>query len=124
MKLVYLDYEGVLTPWPPASNREYFQSADILVDLLQPYADVKLVLSTSWVLTHSLRGAQLHLPKELQERVIGSTFDERIVDRDAFSEMPRHQQILEDVERRKPTQWLAIDDDAWVLMPRPNGAVR
>jgi len=28
-----------------------------------------------------------------------------------FEELPRHAQILQDVERRRPRQWLAVDDE-------------
>jgi hypothetical protein len=78
------------------------------------------VLSTSWVLRFGCAGASLRLPKGLRSRVIGATYNgEELED---FVYLPRGEQVTADVLRRKPSQWLALDDDAqgWPAWALPN----
>lgn len=125
MKVVYLDFDGVLHPeavyWNPkrgaylrddlaAKGHTLFEHAQLLEELLAPYDDVRIVLSTSWVLQYRFSGAARRLPKGLQERCIGATFH-TAMGRHAFENIPRGQQVAEDVRRRRPTAWLAIDDN-------------
>jgi hypothetical protein len=120
LELLWLDFDGVLHPCPlPETKRdsgryeaELFQSADVLAEMLRPYPAVRLVLSTSWVLSYGLDRTRKLLPNELAQRVIGATFDEKSMDRYEFGEMPRHEQIIRDVAKRQPIRWLALDDDA------------
>lgn len=76
-----------------------FEHAPLLVKLLEPYPDVQIVLSTSWVHWRGYEHAPDRLPTELARRCVGATFHKRM-SRDAFLQMPRGLQI-----------WLAIDDD-------------
>lgn len=52
------------------------------------------------------------LPATLKVRVIGATFHSRHMKDDEFMDMPRGQQVHEDVLRRRPLNWLALDDDS------------
>jgi hypothetical protein len=54
------------------------------------------------------------LPQELQDRVIGATFHSQM-NKSAFQRLPRGLQVLHDVHRRLPGQWIALDDntDGW-----------
>lgn len=105
--LLYLDFDGVLHP---VQGGERFQHAGLLAEVLEPYPQLKIVLSTSWVVLPGFFSAKERLPEALKSRVIGSTFPPDIDER-AFLKMPRGQQVYEDVLRRKPATWLAIDDD-------------
>ncbi|MGQ3085332.1 MAG: HAD domain-containing protein [Hydrogenophaga sp.] len=118
--VLYLDFDGVLhhenTLWHPKRGAyagppgyQLFEHADLLASILAPYPEVHIVLSTSWVRRYGCYGSAKRLPAELRERVIGSTFHSQM-DENAFSAMPRGQQVLEDVLRRKPRDWVALDD--------------
>jgi hypothetical protein len=122
MYIMYLDFDGVLhdgNVWfrrgrgifVAKSGRRLFEWEDILIDLLAPYADVKIVLSTSWVQVRSFNYVNRLLHPSLRLRVIGTTFRHHLMDREEFEELPRGIQILGDVLWRQPTDWFAIDDD-------------
>lgn len=126
----YLDFDGVLhhhavyrrrgrgvyiSP-SVAPGRTLFEWAGELVTALQPYPQVRIVLSTSWVRVLGYSHARARLPASLVERVIGATYHSRVHGRAydsqaMFLAMGRWEQIWEDVGRRRPTQWFAIDDD-------------
>lgn len=122
----YLDYDGVLhddavyrrpgrglvleTP-----GRTLFEWAPVLVQSLQPYPDLRIVLSTSWVRELGYDRARGHLPPALAERVIGATFHRREHGHTAdlrwlWMQTGRGNQIVADVRRRGVPRWFAIDD--------------
>ena len=122
LKICFLDYDGVTHVdavfWSPdrgihitTPGRALFEWAHILTNLLEPYPDVKIVLSTSWVRLRGFEFAKAQLPPVLRGRVIGATFDNRIVQKLEFDMMSRGCQVHADVERRKPAKWFAIDND-------------
>lgn len=92
-------------------GRTLFEWLPILEELLAPYPDVKIVLSTSWVRFKGFEFAKSRLTASLQSRVIGATFDNRVTQKYDFDDMSRGQQICADVERRMPARWFAIDND-------------
>lgn len=120
--VVYLDYDGVLhhehalrhprrgiyLGAPPEFT--LFQHAALLEALLQPYPAVRIVLSTSWVRVLGYNRARGRLPPGLRERVIGATYHSSM-HAEAFAMLPRGVQVLDDVQRRAPRDWLALDDD-------------
>lgn len=126
MRILYLDFDGVLhherVYFEPergffihaGPQFRLFQHAELLSDLLRPYPDVKIVLSTAWVRQLGADGAASQLPLELRTKVIGSTSD-RCLNEDEFWQMPRGQQVSQDVLVRTPTHVLAVDDseDGW-----------
>ena len=121
--VLYLDFDGPLHHdacfWHPRRGAylnappEFvlFQHAPLLAELLTPYPSVLIVLSTSWVRQYGCYGAAKRLPQSLRDRVIGATYHSRMRGL-GFWEKPRWQQIWEDVLRRRPGSWLAIDNDA------------
>lgn len=120
-KVLYLDYDGVLRHenclWHPRKGvyldapPEFtlFQHAPLLDELLKPYSDVLIVLSTSWVRTYGVTRTAKFLPEGLRQRVVGATFHSRM-DRISFMNLPRGQQVYEDFLRRKPANVVVIDD--------------
>lgn len=121
--VLYLDLDGVLHPenvWlspgkaphiasPP--GHKLFEHAGLLERVLLPYPDVRIVLSTAWVRVHkSVAKVSRRLTPELRARVIGATYHQSM-DADLFKQAPRGLQIWSDVLRRKPDDWLAVDDD-------------
>jgi|SRR5271168_1583539 len=122
MDVLYCDYDHVLhggvlryreppSLRPEAPGQTLFQNAPILVRLLDPYPDLKIVLSTSWVTELGFGRARDYLPQPLQQRVEGATFHKRHMRKYEFLNLTRYEQIIVDVQRRRPTRWLAIDDD-------------
>jgi hypothetical protein len=122
--VLYLDFDGVLHHenclWHPErgaylcapSGYSLFQHSSLLEQILEPYPQVQIVLSTSWVVRYGCDATTKRLPLSLQARVIGATFHSRHMRDDEFRDMHRGQQVHEDVLRRRPRDWLALDDDA------------
>ena len=120
--VLYLDFDGVLhhqnVLWS-ASKGPYleapaghtlFEHAPLLAELLKPYPAIRIILSTSWAVKYGCYGAARRLPLELRTRVIGATFHSQM-DRAGFESAYRGMQVWADVFRRRPSDWLAIDDD-------------
>ncbi len=121
--LLYLDFDGVLhheDVWrhprrgvyfgPLGEGHEFFEHAERLAEVLAPFPQVRIVLSTSWVRMLGFERAKRQLPAVLQARVIGATHHSAMP-QDVFANMPRGEQVLSDVRRRKPSAWVALDDD-------------
>jgi hypothetical protein len=124
MNICYLDYDAVLHDGNVFHNRTrgmylktpgrtFFEWMPILDDLLAPYPDLKIVLSTTWVRELGFNEAKHELSASLKDRVIGATFLHPKIIKAEFDTMSRGMQIWGDVERRKPSHWFALDDDAF-----------
>lgn len=121
-RILYLDFDGVLHhedvrfspkrgPFIKAPGQyTLFQHAPLLEELLVPYPDIKIVLSTAWVRVYSFSKATKRLPASLRERCIGATYHSSVVEHH-FIQQPRGMQVANDVYTRKPSAWLALDDD-------------
>lgn len=129
MNICYLDYDAVLHDGNVLRNRtrgmyiknpdrRFFEWMPILEELFLPYPDLKIVLSTTWVRELGFDAARQELLASLKERVIGSIFLHPKLVKSEFDTLPRGMQILNDVERRKPSHWFALDDDAYGWPPR------
>lgn len=120
--ILYLDYDGVLHHencyWHARrgaylvapEGHTLFQHVGLLEELLAPYPDIQIVLSTSWVRRLGYSRTAKRLPSALRQRVIGATYHS-LMNRDEFEATSRGMQIWADVMRRKPRAWLALDDD-------------
>lgn len=127
--LLMLDYDGVLHPESvyllhkrgpvllDAPGHRLFENCGLLEEVLEPYPEVRIVLSTSWVRRYrgSVRRVARRLTPTLQARVIGATYHSAMDPRE-FAAAPRGMQVWSDVLRRKPEAWLALDDD-WLHWP-------
>ena len=124
--MLYLDFDGVLHHddvwWHPrrgayitAPGYRLFEHSLLLETALANFPDVAIVLSTSWVRVRRYSEAVKRLTPKLRERVIGATFHTRM-NRRGFEGLPRGIQVLNDVARRQPRHWIALDDDVagWV----------
>lgn len=127
-KVLYLDFDGVLHhedvrtgkggiffgPEARETGHKHvlFEHCHLLESLLEPYPDVRVVLSTTWAKVQGFTRAKKRLTPELEARVVGSTFHSGM-DRFLFAEASRGMQIWSDVCRRTPVTWLAIDDDVF-----------
>lgn len=121
--ILLLDFDGVLhhenvrisaesAPFLVAPERyRLLQHADLLVELLAPFPEVQIVLSTSWAVHYGVTEAAKRLPPKLQARVIGRTFQGMPMSKDEFLMLPRGAQVIADAQRRQPHDWLALDDN-------------
>jgi hypothetical protein len=132
--VLYLDFDGCLhheaVYWDPVHRQpliqapvQYllFQHAALLDDMLAPYPGIAIVLSTSWVRHYGARKAAKQLPPGLRSRIVGSTFDPQAPGT-PFDYLTRGEQVIADVERRRPARWLALDDDpsGWPELALPH----
>lgn len=120
--LLYLDFDGVLHhenclwhhhvgPYLSAPEEfKLFQHVPLLERLLEPYPQVGLILSTSWVRRYGCTKTAKNLGHKLRHRVLGATFHSRM-NEEIFMDLPRGKQVLADVQRRQPRDWLALDDN-------------
>ncbi|RDK09145.1 HAD domain-containing protein [Cupriavidus lacunae] len=88
-----------------------FEYAGILEQLLEPYPDVKIVLSTDWIQVFGFERARDALPiAALRERVIGATYPDDDTNALQFSTLTRGEQVLRYVAKHRLRSWLALDD--------------
>jgi hypothetical protein len=116
---LYLDYDGVLhaadvrvtrdEPLRPRvyvagepTDRPLFVYASLLELILNPYPDLKIILSTSWVRAFGFEYSLAQLSPALQARVVGAV---------RVPAPTRFDSINIDAEERGLTAWLALDDD-------------
>lgn len=71
-RIVFLDIDGVLHPYPPHSGLQRMCWLPHLARLVQPHADVQLVIHSSWRYDHSVEHLRL-LIGELGPRLLGVT---------------------------------------------------
>ncbi len=124
--ILYLDFDGVLhhyNVYRDDHNRMYlrgmgelFEHNARLEQLLDPYPQVKIVLSTTWVRTKGFSYSCNRLPKSLRQRVVGATWHSQMRQDGAWLDWwihraTRYEQIIHDVSRRQPSDWMALDDD-------------
>lgn len=124
---VYAVRRGMYIDQNIAPGRMLFEWVHILIWLLAPYPEVKLVLSPSWCRRPGYSRTLRQLPAELQARFIGGTYQRRGHGADpsadyAFTSSPRGVQVTSDALRRQPRAWCAIDDDDldWPASTRGN----
>lgn len=116
--ILYLDFDGVLHPADvrvsPTDRRPQvyvrgqpsgqllFEHVPLLERLLEPYPQMRIILSTSWVREFGYEFALEQLTPSLQARVIGATL---------YPAPARYYSIQIDAEERGVGRWLAVDDD-------------
>ena len=117
--ILFLDYDGVLHPEDVylmngrptlKDGGELFQWAPILADTLAPFAEVKIILSTSWVRVRGFNRSKRALPFEIAKRVIGATWRTEFR-HTGFEDTTRYNQIAGHAIRARLPYWIAIDDD-------------
>ena len=128
--VLYLDLDGVVhhekVLWHPrkgiymsqyeAAGHSLFEWVPILESVLQPHPAVALVLSSTWCIRPGYSATLKRLAATLSARFIGGTYHKRVHGVDPwnlsmFRTTPRGVQVQEDAQRRRPQQWIALDDD-------------
>ncbi|MGF6634154.1 hypothetical protein OKW38_002838 [Paraburkholderia sp. MM5496-R1] len=120
-KVLFMDIDGVLHRGGArrAGNRvissspeiALFEYVPVLDELLLPYSDVEIVLSSDWSVVLGTEFTRNAIPSSLiKERIVGATFDGCACNPLFWPVLSRGQQILDYVERNAPLKWLAVDD--------------
>ncbi|NKJ47629.1 hypothetical protein CIC12_12925 [Burkholderia sp. SG-MS1] len=121
--VLFLDIDGVLHRGIArrAGNQvmssspyiKLFEYVPILDDLLSPYPDIEIVLSSDWSLVFGTEATCKVMPSSsVQERVVGATYDGCDFDSRLWPVLTRGEQVLDYVRRNRPLRWLAVDDRA------------
>lgn len=118
--ILFLDFDGPLHPDEVyrvhgkiilrADGMSMFEYAPALTSLLEPWPEVRIVLSTSWVRVLGFNYAKGNLPPDMQHRVIGATWHSKM-DQRWWQTLTRFQQIAAYVRRHELTSWVALDND-------------
>lgn len=112
---VYLSrsLEGERVPRMGRIGRTLFENAPMLARLLEPYPDLPIILSTSWVMVLGFDKAKSFLIPDLQRRVIGGVFHREYFPKSQYMYLYRGDQVRRDVHVRNLTKWVALDDDPY-----------
>lgn len=123
-QVLFLDFDGVLHPDAVYLSRqgptlraqgELFMWAPILVEVLENFPEVSLVLSTSWVRNLSYKRAVGFLPSTLGKRVTGATWHSSMArdwtDESKWDGRTRYDQISRYAARAQLAHWVSLDDD-------------
>jgi hypothetical protein len=106
MKLLFLDFDGVLHPASTGID-SLFSKASLLSMAIYG-EDLSIVISSSWRFTHSLKELKQKLPSELSNKVIGVTGDPVI------GKHSRHNEIINYLSAYQHcADWRALDDSYW-----------
>ena len=119
--VLFLDIDGVLHRGIArrAGNRvissapdiKLFEFASLLDDLLSPYPEVEIILSSDWSLVLGTEFTRDAIPSpRLRERIVGATFEGCKFNPLVWPVLSRGEQILDYVARNAPLEWLAVDD--------------
>jgi hypothetical protein len=121
-KVLFLDIDGVLHRGIArrAGNQVVssapaiiglFEYAPVLDELLCPYPDVEIVLSSDWALVLGVEYTVAAMPlSALRDRVVGATYEGCTFNEMLWPLLTRGEQVLDYVARHSITKWLAIDD--------------
>ncbi|MCK4143626.1 hypothetical protein HFK84_15250 [Ralstonia pseudosolanacearum] len=120
--ILFLGYDGCLHPdgvhhvnGEPelrVEGHRLFEHALQLARLLEPYPDLRIVLSTAWARIYGLERAKGFLPAALQNRVVGMTH-EFCGDMAEWAGLTEFDHVMRYVEGRGIRAWLALSCDKY-----------
>jgi hypothetical protein len=106
---LFLDYDGVLHPWP---IKRAFEHAPALARRLLPHPEVRIVLSTSWVGKLGLEAAKAQLPPALSRLVVDSTATALGFEQHSLNRAEQIERYLALPRWPKIHHWVVLDDAA------------
>lgn len=120
---IFLDFDGTLHVGHamidqagkihPSSDRPLFEFAPLLVDLLRPYPEVQIVLTTSWLERVSREQVIQYLPEGLRQRVVDTTEHVKPTFGSFINGTSRTYVIASYALGKKLRRWIAIDDSVF-----------
>jgi hypothetical protein len=105
-----VDHNGVITL---DSGRPLFEYAPYLVDVLAPYPQVQVVLTTSWLQTLGVEKTISLLPDQLCRRVVDTTLHTSPRLGEVKEGTAKTMTVLRHAAKHGLMKWLALDDEAW-----------
>lgn len=118
--ILFLDFDGVLHPDPCFEESRLFEHAPLLAPVLDEYAEVSLVLSTSWRTQYDLPELTARMPADLRSRVVGVTpLFSAIRPAPALVPYRREAECIAWLAANEQTdrQWIALDDRPSLFTP-------
>lgn len=94
-------------------GKNLFEHADRLAMALEPYPDVRIVISSTWRIHFELEALKAFLPPALADRVIGIT--PQVFSRDGVSQRLREIDLYFSKNNRVLEPWIALDDQDWLF---------
>jgi hypothetical protein len=105
-----VDHNGVITL---DSGRPLFEFAPHLVDVLAPWPQVQIIVTTSWLQTLGAEKTIALLPVELRRRVVGTTLETPPRLSEISNGSAKAMTVIRHAVKHGLTTWLALDDEAW-----------
>lgn len=90
-----------------------FGHADRLAMALEPYPDVRIVITSTWRIHFELEALKSFLPASLADRVIGIT--PQVFSRDGVSQRLREIDLYFGKNNRVLEPWIVLDDQDWLF---------
>lgn len=119
--ILFLDFDGVLHPEPCYREEEHFAQLPRLETVLRAFADVDIVISSTWRHTHDLHRLRACFSDDIALRVIDVTPQWREVAHliDVVGSYVRQVEIEGWLrEHRRPWEpWVALDDRHYLFRP-------
>jgi hypothetical protein len=112
MRVLFLDFDGVLHPDPPSNELPLFCRAKLLEEWLVQHPDVCVVISSTWRLKRSLEQLKDYFPT-WQHRIVGMTPD---IPLDSFQRQVECEAWMR-AHAAPWTPWAALDDRLWNFRP-------
>lgn len=109
------------------SGRQLLEYAPLLVEMLEPYPAVEIVLTTFWLRKLTTETIMSYLPMELARRVVDTTRDRKARLSYVLNGAEKTDIISSYVYGKRLKNWLAIDDavyGAYHFGREPGGFVR
>ncbi len=118
MNLLFLDFDGVLHPFFPKrelpdEENQLFSYLPRLENVLRDYADLKIVIASSWRENRPWANVIKAFSPDIAARIIGATPVLKAKE-PPYPKHPRHDEVLAYLKNNNLTasHWIALDDDA------------
>ncbi len=127
MIVLFLDFDGVTHTFFPREGltdkeNQLFYFLPKIEEVLREFAEVKVVISSSWrLLAYSLDDLRLNFSEDLRERVIGVTPEIKLnapIDWEGCRQ--REVELYLSQNKLEGTPWLALDDVKENYLPDAN----
>ncbi|WP_035568775.1 HAD domain-containing protein [Caballeronia sordidicola] len=105
-----VDNHGVVTL---DSGRPTFEYAPYLADVLVPWSQVQIIVTTSWLQTLGAEKTIALLPDHLRCRVVGTTLGTPPRLGEIKDGTAKTMTVIRHAVKHGLTNWLALDDEAW-----------
>jgi hypothetical protein len=118
--ILFLDFDGVLHEDPCFDEARLFARAPELAQALEPFPELRIVLSTSWRSQRTLDEMAQPLPDGLRQRVIDAT--PLVISSDSPAALRPYRRHAECAcwlrsQGHEGTPWVALDDRASLFAP-------